>query len=48
MRPNVFEYTDFKDFISDMLSFLKKEEGLSLREISSRAGVSPCKSFHDQ
>ncbi|TNE99782.1 MAG: TIGR02147 family protein [Deltaproteobacteria bacterium] len=41
MRPNVFEYTDFKDFISDMLSFLKKEEGLSLREISSRAGVSP-------
>ena len=41
MRPNVFEYTSFKNFISDMLKFLKKEEGLSLREISARANVSP-------
>ncbi len=41
MRPNVFEYTEFKDFISDMLVWLKQDEGLSLREIASRAGVSP-------
>lgn len=41
MRPNVFEYTNFKDFISDMLKFLKQEDGLSLRDIATRAGVSP-------
>lgn len=41
MRPNVFEYINFKDYISDMLTYLKREEGLSLREISSRAGISP-------
>lgn len=41
MRPNVFEYTDFKDFISDMLTYMKVEEGLSLRELASRANVSP-------
>lgn len=43
MKPVVYTYHDYVDFVKDWLLFLKKEgrPSLSLRSVASRAGLSP-------
>jgi len=42
IRPNIFEYVDYRLFLSDFFSFLKKSKSdFSVRALAKKIGVSP-------
>lgn len=40
LRPDVYGYHDYREYLKDLVGFLRETKGLSMREISRQSGIS--------
>jgi uncharacterized protein (TIGR02147 family) len=40
-RPNIFEYSDCRKFLNDLIEFLRPTEGLTIRSLARQSDLSP-------